>query len=748
MKTGNDYHFRFSTLLSRWGGVCALILAGLAWAGAAGAGTVTVTVADDGVSNIGAPGTFYWAITNCGPGDTIAFNIPGSGPHYLQIPPGGFPLVYRKPNLLIDGYTQPGASPNTHSITQANNAVINIVIDGRNGNARDMHYTGYGTTTPVVPAIDNSSMQNEQAGYGDTELAHLGVYRSTNVTVRGLAFLGTFNATGGDQKGICFAHDYGYNTNVLDRLDYAEGSDANGHVCGCWFGVDPARPTMPSVAGFLIGIAHYRHQDVSNGPRPDLPNVGLTVGVAKGSTNPVAEFNVFAGLGYAMDGENIRSRASGNFFGVLPDGVTPYNMPDIDPTDFAIAGNGHFEWGRFDDTEPMIIGTDGDGVNDAEEGNLFGPLDLVNGSQANIFDFYDTGRKPYIIAGNRFGIGVDGTVWEPNSFAIFGGLSLDQGTQVRFGSDFNGVSDDLEANIVCDNTPFSTLYANPVGLTAPSLFQGMDSSNVTPDAWVSVRGNVLVNNFPAFDPDDPGASNFLNWWANYLAYTVPSPEPTNAIPTLAASSTVSLLAGTFGPTTTNGYTNLVLDLYLPDPQGQTNGAQFDQPSFGGSSGWGFVQGKTYLGSCVIPDPASGAFALDISGLGLAAGTKVTAALTYSSFARPYITKISHAGTNTTLAWTGDNGGPFISAGAGGPSCGFGIQRAESLSGPWTTSFAASNSIVLTDTGNTAFYRIIGPVSGMTTLCAPPVALQSGVPPPDVAPRRGSNARRAADARLR
>jgi hypothetical protein len=114
-------------------GLAALICAALS--GAAQAATVTVTNVDDGVSNIGTPGTLYWAITNCNPGDTIAFKIDssvhGPGPYYFKGPPpsnldngGGLPLIYRKHNLLIDGYTQPGSSPNTHSITQANNAVI------------------------------------------------------------------------------------------------------------------------------------------------------------------------------------------------------------------------------------------------------------------------------------------------------------------------------------------------------------------------------------------------------------------------------------------------------------------------------------------------------------------------------------------------------------------------------------------------------------------------------------------------
>lgn len=152
--------------------------------------------------------------------------------------------------MLIDGYTQPGSFPNTHSITQANTAVIKIVIDGRNGNSRGMDYTTFdGTLATSDPPIDNTSMASEQSGFGNSERALLPIYRSTNVTVRGLAFLSTFNDPNGDQKDICFAHDYGLNTNVLNRLAYTEGSDANGHVCGCWFGADRAtRPWQVSLA--------------------------------------------------------------------------------------------------------------------------------------------------------------------------------------------------------------------------------------------------------------------------------------------------------------------------------------------------------------------------------------------------------------------------------------------------------------------------------------------------------------------
>jgi hypothetical protein len=82
-----------------------------------------------------------------------------------------------------------------------------------------------------------------------------------------------------------------------------------------------------------------------------------------------------------------------------------------------------------------------------------------------------------------------------------------------------------------------------------------------------------------------------------------------------------------------------------------------------------------------------------------------------------------AAGSTTLAWTGDNGGPFAVAGLGSPSGGFGVQRASVVTGPYTTvAFAPNNSTTLADAASTSFYRIVGPVCGMTTLCAPPVTL--------------------------
>jgi S-layer homology domain len=94
----------------------------------------TVAAATFTVTNTGDSGTgsLRQAITdangNAGP-DTIAFDIPGSGVHTIT-PLTALPVVTQ--SLTIDGYTQPGASPNTNPFGQPWNGVILIEIDGEN----------------------------------------------------------------------------------------------------------------------------------------------------------------------------------------------------------------------------------------------------------------------------------------------------------------------------------------------------------------------------------------------------------------------------------------------------------------------------------------------------------------------------------------------------------------------------------------------------------------------------------------
>src|SRR4051812_42461292 len=110
------------------------------------------------------------AINLLADGDSIYFNIPGPGPFYLSTPPldpdNGYPEITNI-NVTIDGYSQPGASPNTNPILSSNNAQIKIVLDSRAGGRHVAH----------LP---------EKYGYEDDESALLFIKGATNVTIKGL----------------------------------------------------------------------------------------------------------------------------------------------------------------------------------------------------------------------------------------------------------------------------------------------------------------------------------------------------------------------------------------------------------------------------------------------------------------------------------------------------------------------------------------------------------------------------------
>jgi hypothetical protein len=59
--------------------------------------------------------------------DTITFNIPGTDPHTIK-PASALPTITDP--VVINGYTQPGASPNTNPVGSGINAVLKIELDG------------------------------------------------------------------------------------------------------------------------------------------------------------------------------------------------------------------------------------------------------------------------------------------------------------------------------------------------------------------------------------------------------------------------------------------------------------------------------------------------------------------------------------------------------------------------------------------------------------------------------------------
>jgi hypothetical protein len=559
----------------------ALVVVAVFWASAQAA-VITVTTTNNTSPPAGQT-SLLQAMTTVQEGDTIAFNIPGDGPHYILTPAGGYPVI-TKSNVTIDGYTQPGSTPNTNPILAPNNAKLKIVLDSRNANARLMDFAPTGPT--------------DQTGYGDTESAIIGILEAKNVTVKGLCLLAVPHAAGGDEISL-----YG--------ISFAKG--ASGHVSGCWIGVDI---DGKSVFGPIDGITgfRYRVRDDNSQVLQDILVNDVVVGVKAGSANAPAEFNVITGVpAIPIIIEGAGTRISGNFFGVLPDGVTDVNL-SFDPV---LSGNfeGHIEIGRSGNN--TLIGTDGDGVNDSNERNIFGgtvPPGL--GGYDHSIEFY--GQSPgtnIVIAGNYIGLGIDGRTRFTNAVPALNAAG--GSAQYRFGSDFDGVSDDIEGNVVYNNWPNDIVF--PTG--AEGFFDELSTGGI-----VSARGNAFVNNnpFPVSPLRSSGADPFNNaYYAKALVDVA-----AGVAPTLSTDTSLTRLVGTV-PIANTDYPVTIVDLYAADLEGIAFGQTAGVPELPN----GYVQGKFYLGSFVEGsaadrDAAPGKFDFDISKVDLK-GALLTVTANYS-----------------------------------------------------------------------------------------------------------------------
>lgn len=286
-------------------------------------------------------------------------------------------------------------------------------------------------------------------------------------------------------------------------------------------------------------------------------------------------------------------------------------------------------------------------MNDAEEGNLFPAASPT---------FYGTGNKVFVFAGNIFGLARDGSRPNATVFAV-DEFNLSARTKVRFGSNFDGLNDSLEANTLYDTLGFSGSRNAPDN-----------------DAWILMRGNSLVNNVSLPMDETTG----LNTFDKFIDITGANP----ITPVITAATTASL-TGTCG-IPLPGVAQVAVDVYVADPEGDA----LSTP-----------QGKTYLGSfadngVADSNPAVGAFTFNIASLGVSVGTKLTITANYlKAGAAATISSIVRSGANTTLTITG-GAAPFE------------IVRSSTVNGPYTSFTSASGSpAVFADPAEVSFYRV-------------------------------------------
>ena len=301
-----------------------------------------------------------------------------------------------------------------------------------------------------------------------------------------------------------------------------------------------------------------------------------------------------------------------------------------------------------------VVGTDGDGVNDSEERNIIGGV--TEADDGNVWEIYGSGPQYLKVAGNYWGVGVDGVTRFSNGGPDMQWLDLHKrnGSTMQVGSDFDGVSDALEANLFYCNNPFNALYGTPP--VAPSGTDGAWAFFLGPPknpptdiftGWISMRGNQMVNNLiaPFTYADGSGTPTAQgDLWPGFLGYEQPFMNTSAAanyndlLPTLSASTTAADIIGTYPhPNPTNSFTNIFIDVYVLDPEGWTNGQALALSELTDYSTYtnGFPQGKTYLGTFLDNgpldrDPAVGSFNFNAAALNLAPGTRITITANYSA----------------------------------------------------------------------------------------------------------------------
>ncbi len=82
--------------------------------------------------------------------NTIAFHIPGTGLHKISLQ-NALPIVTNP--VIINGYSQPGASPNTNPIDQPDNALLQIQLDGSQNVPQGLVF-GPGTAGSTIEGLD------------------------------------------------------------------------------------------------------------------------------------------------------------------------------------------------------------------------------------------------------------------------------------------------------------------------------------------------------------------------------------------------------------------------------------------------------------------------------------------------------------------------------------------------------------------------------------------------------------------
>jgi hypothetical protein len=431
---------------------CALPAAGLL------ANTFTVVNTNDS-----GAGSLRQAILDAnanGGDDTIAFAIPGGGVHTI-VPLTALETITG--GVTIDGYTQPGSSPNTNGPGLPDNSVHLIELDGTNsggGNgAAALDFSGSFSFTVrglVINRAPSSAIQAITAT-GTIEGCYLGVDPT------GLAALP--NAYG-------ISVEFSTGMQIGGQLPAARNVIAGNSGVHIGFGCLSGGGTGHVIEGNFIG------PDATGAARPaNAPNISNQTGIALCSTVT----NVMIG-GFAPAARNVISGNIGNGINVSNSfsgfGVTDItirgNYIGTDLTGTLPLSNGQgirINTGGNDVLDNVISGNAGDGV--AYGSGLANDDAIVQG---NRFGTDAAGLSPLPNAGWGLrvlasGLQIGGTGAGEANVVAYNGTTSSGGVYIEGGAD-----NTIRANSIHDNAGLG-IDLSPVGATVNDDGDGDPGAN-------------------------------------------------------------------------------------------------------------------------------------------------------------------------------------------------------------------------------------------------------------------------------
>ncbi len=261
---------------------------------------------------------------------------------------------------------------------------------------------------------------------------------------------------------------------VSDSLERNVLVGGSGNLSGNNFGIALAGvgATLNTIAGNLIGIGADGLTVMANNTGVQIAG-GASGNLIGGST--AAARNVISGN--TSDGVYVHlgnsNTIQGNYIGTDRSGLIGRGNGTGIYVDTAGTGN--------------IIGTDGDGVGDSEEGNVISG-NLVGGG------VYIDQTPDVVVAGNIIGMDKTGMAIVSNvdTGAGNGGLYVSSGSPgVRIGTNGDGQSDDLERNVIAGNLDFDAVLASDGTLFAGN-YVGVNAAGTAGVLAVGASAQLVI----------------------------------------------------------------------------------------------------------------------------------------------------------------------------------------------------------------------------------------------------------------